>query len=43
MGENMRWARKIGGGMLTGQTEKRKKIGKGFWAAVNYKFDSNGF
>jgi hypothetical protein len=23
--------------------KKKKKFGKGFWAAVNYKFDSNGF
>jgi hypothetical protein len=46
MAKNMRWARKIGEGILVGQKQKRKKeikIGKNIWVAKNLKFDLNGF
>jgi hypothetical protein len=45
MVESMRWARKIGG-LLAGQNGKGKKeikIENDFWAAENWKFDSNVF
>jgi hypothetical protein len=37
MAESMRWDKKIGEGILTGQNkeEKRKKIRKDFWAPKN--------
>jgi hypothetical protein len=46
MAESMRWAKKIGEGILVGQNRKEKKeikIWKDFWAAENWKFDLNGF
>jgi hypothetical protein len=46
MADSMRWTRKIGEGILTRQNKKRKKkikTWKDFWAAENWKFDSNGF
>jgi hypothetical protein len=46
MVESMRWARKIGEGILVGQYRKEKKeieTGKDFLAAKDLKFDSNCF
>jgi hypothetical protein len=45
MAESIKWARKIGEGILVDQNEKEKKeikIGK-IWTIENRKFDSNGF
>jgi hypothetical protein len=44
--ESMRWARKIGEGILMGQNrneKKRNKTGKDFWTAKNSNFDSIDF
>jgi hypothetical protein len=46
MVESMRWVRKIEEGLLAGQNgkgNKEIKIGNDFWAAENWKFDSNIF